>query len=343
MRCRDVRNLRLIVAYYATLLLPVDAFARPPIIDMHIHARRLGPIVGADALCAPPVAMPRWDNSKPIDSGLHLPGCENPLAPAASGEQVMRDTLAVMESRNIIAMASGEPEDIARWRAASPNRILRGLDLRIVPGSQSSRFHSRTPDEVRALYKSGAFEILGEVMAQYEGVAPDDPRLDPYWALAEELDIPVAIHLGPGGGGDAYSGAPLYLAANSNPLRLEPVLIRHPRLRLYIMHAGYPFIDSLLALMEAHPHVYVDIAAIDGTEPRAAFYNFLRQMIDAGFGDRIMFGTDQGVWPGLIERCIDAIEKAPFLSAPQKRDILYNNAARFLRLSKAEIARQNAM
>ncbi|HSR00721.1 MAG TPA: amidohydrolase family protein, partial [Sphingomicrobium sp.] len=142
---------------------------------------------------------------------------------------------------------------------------------------------------------------------------------------------------------DAYSGDPVYLAANSDPLRLEPVLIRHPRLRIYIMHAGYPFIDNLLALLEAHPQVYVDIAAIVGTEPRAGFYRYLREIVDAGFGDRVMFGTDQGVWPELIERSIDAIDKAPFLSKRQKRDILYNNAARFLRLSGKEIARQHAM
>jgi predicted TIM-barrel fold metal-dependent hydrolase len=32
------------------------------------------------------------------------------------------------------------------------------------------------------------------------------------------------------------------------------------------------------------------------------------------------------------------IEDAPFLDAQQKRDILYDNAARFLRLSPQEIA-----
>jgi len=35
--------------------------------------------------------------------------------------------------------------------------------------------------------------------------------------------------------------------------------------------------------------------------------------------------------------------EAPFLSAERKRDILYNNAARFLRLSEEEVARHHAM
>ena len=39
-----------------------------------------------------------------------------------------------------------------------------------------------------------------------------------------------------------------------------------------------------------------------------------------------MFGSDQMIWPGVIEPAIAAIEDAPFLSARQKRDILYNNA-----------------
>lgn len=54
-----------------------------------------------------------------------------------------------------------------------------------------------------------------------------------------------------------------------------------------------------------------------------------------------MFGSDQMVWPGVIERSIRTIEEAPFLSADTKRDILYNNAARFLRLSEDEIARHH--
>jgi predicted TIM-barrel fold metal-dependent hydrolase len=43
-------------------------------------------------------------------------------------------------------------------------------------------------------------------------------------------------------------------------------------------------------------------------------------------------------WPGVIEHGIEAIESATFLTPTQKRDILYNNAARFLRFTQDEIA-----
>jgi hypothetical protein len=55
-----------------------------------------------------------------------------------------------------------------------------------------------------------------------------------------------------------------------------------------------------------------------------------------------MFGSDQMVWPGVIERSIAVVAEAPFLTAGQKRDILYDNAARFLRLGSDDIARHRA-
>jgi hypothetical protein len=46
-------------------------------------------------------------------------------------------------------------------------------------------------------------------------------------------------------------------------------------------------------------------------------------------------------WPETIETGIESIKTAEFLTGEQKRDILYNNAARFLRLSEDEIARHH--
>ena len=57
----------------------------------------------------------------------------------------------------------------------------------------------------------------------------------------------------------------------------------------------------------------------------------------AGLGKRIMFGSDQMVWPEKIGEAVETIKQAPFLTEEQKRDIFYNNAARFLELNEEEI------
>lgn len=87
-----------------------------------------------------------------------------------------------------------------------------------------------------------------------------------------------------------------------------------------------------------HPPDPIVVGFTGILNPRAAFYRFLQGIVDAGFGNRVLGGSDQMVWPELIERSIAISEEAPFLNEQQKRDIRYNNAARFLRLSEEEIA-----
>lgn len=178
---------------------------------------------------------------------------------------------------------------------------------------------------------------LGEIGAQYEGIAPNDPRLEAIFALAEELDIPVSIHVGLTKPGGVYDDYPKYRAALGDPMLLEEVLIRHPKLRINVMHAGWPMSDQMVALMWAHPQVYVDTGVINWAVPRKAFHAYLKRLVEAGFGKRIMFGSDQMVWPESIGMAIEGIESAPFLTIEQKRDIFYNNAVRFFRLKKQEL------
>jgi predicted TIM-barrel fold metal-dependent hydrolase len=318
---------------------PVLSQERPPILDMHLHA------LPADHQGPPPLAMctplrfPAWDPSTPYGATflamLKEPACDDPVWSPETDEEVLRRTLAVVERLNVYGVLSGTPDRVARWREAAPGRFLPGLGFNLASEDVPS------PDELRGLVATGSVEVLAEVANQYAGIAPDDERMEPYWALAEELDLPVGIHIGPGPPGVIYLGAAGYRARLHSALTLEPVLVRHPRLRVYVMHAGYPMLDDLLALLYAHPQVYVDTGVIVFTQPRPAFYRYLRGIVDAGFGNRVMFGSDQMVWPETIERSVAVIEEAPFLSAEQKRDILYRNAARFLRLSQEEIDRHH--
>jgi predicted TIM-barrel fold metal-dependent hydrolase len=314
--------------------------AREPIIDMHLHARAAKYAGEAPPpMCTPFEIMPRSDPANGVYEGMAFDTspCDNPVQPATTDEQVMRETIAAMDRLNIYGVVSGEPDMVRHWAAAAPKRIIAAVDYRLSGTAGSSHVGFRSIDELRTLHSQGALNVIGEVMAQYEGAAPDDPRLEPLWALAEELDVPVAIHMGPGEPGQPYAHGG-YRVALGDPLLLEPILVRHPKLRLSVMHAGYPMAQNMRALLFSYPQVYVDIGSIVYTEPRPAFYAFLRELVDAGYGDRIMFGSDQMIWPGVIEASVRTIEDAPFLSPLQKRNIFYNNAARFLRLTEKQVA-----
>jgi len=60
-----------------------------------------------------------------------------------------------------------------------------------------------------------------------------------------------------------------YRVELGRPLALEESLLRHPKMRLYVMHAGWPLIDEMLALLFYHP-----------------------------LGKRVMFGSDDQKKPG---------------------------------------------
>lgn len=309
-----------------------------PVIDMHLHA------LAANAQGPPPLGMctpidpfPTWDPAAPYAAAFIAvfkdPPCPDPVWSPETDEALKSQTLEVVRRLNIYGVLSGSPARVADWVSSAPDRLWPGVLFQ--PGDPATTL---TPDSLRALHQAGRLLVLGEITSQYAGIAPDDERMEPYWALAEELDLPVGIHIGTGPPGAIYLGFEGYRGRLHSALTIEEVLVRHPTLRVYIMHAGYPMLDDLLTLLYAHPQVYVDIGVIVYSQPRAAFYRYLEAIFDSGFGKRVMFGSDQMVWPGTIERAIRTVDEAPFLTAEEKRDILYNNAARFLRLDSATVA-----
>ena len=304
---------------------------RAPILDVHLHA------MAANDFGPPPVAtcaeqliyLPR-DPREPY-SFDQFAACGSMLHSPMTNDDLMRRTFDLMERYNVVGVASGPIEVVRRWRAAAPGRIIPAL----ISGDEVPL------DSIRTWSADGTIRVLGELTFQYSGLAPTDSVPESYYALAEQLDLPVGVHVGLGPPGAAYIGSPKYQMSLSNPLLLENVLLRHPKLRLYVMHAGWPMLDQMIGLLYAHPQVYVDIGVIDWFIPRREFHPYLRRLVDAGFEKRIMFGSDQMIWPDALRIAIEAVESAEFLSPAQKRDIFYNNAARFLRLSEQEVARHH--
>jgi len=129
---------------------------------------------------------------------------------------------------------------------------------------------------------------------------------------------------------------PKYRASLGNPLLLEDLLARHPKLKIWVQHAGYPMIDELIALMGANAYVYCDISGMIWSYPLEEIHAYIKRLVQAGFGKRIMYGTDFIMWPKMFEVSIGVIENAQYLSFDQKRDILFNNAVRFFRLDEKQ-------
>jgi predicted TIM-barrel fold metal-dependent hydrolase len=304
-----MRTLCLFSTVAACAALPiVDAVAqeRPPIIDMHMHAHHV-PLVlpeGAPGPCRPSPCQPQGRAT-------------------ANAAESFRQTLAAMDRYNIVmGFLSGSDLDLVqRWDSQAPGRFIASPWV-MVAGKPD-------PDSLRQDYAAGRFKGMGEIAGQLVGLAPNDPALAPYFALAAEFDVPVSIHtagIGP--------QVPGFRSAAGSPLLLEAVLVRHPNLRVFVENAGFPYLDEMIAMMYQYPNLYGDLSTMTWVVPRTAFHAYLKALMQAGLGKRLMFGSDQMRWPEMIGKAIEAIEAADFLTAEEKRDIFYNNAARFLRLGQ---------
>jgi len=303
---------------------------RPPIIDVHFHATLEGR-ENTPPLCPNPQQFTALDPSESMASpfGWSTEDC-SPRLYGAPGPAYLEAIVAEMERLNVTAVVFGNPDAVRAYEQAAPGRVIKGtgfaMGAEVDQGAELQR--------LEMLFTDGGFAVMGEIGLQYAGMSPSDMSVDAYFALAERLDIPVAIHMGTGGSGRANRVMPRFRASMGDPFLLEDLLARHPKLRVQIMHAAYPMIDNLLALLQANSQVHVDIAGLIWSYPIEEVNRYIERIVDAGFGDRVMFGTDQTTWPGLMAHSVSIIENADYLLPSQKRDILYNNAARFLRLDR---------
>ena len=310
-----------------------------PVIDMHLHA------LGANDQGPAPIQVgtpfrdlgihdPKNDYRKVFMNALKTNAWASQSVSSPTTDDSLKDlTIKALQENNVYAVTSGELQVVRQWKKEAPDRIINSIywDFNMAAA------RGLTVDSLEKLFTSGEFKVFGEIAIQYEGISPSDTAFEPYLALAEKLDIPMGIHIGNGPPGAPYIGSTRYRAKSHSALVLEEALLRHPRLRVYAMHAGWPMLDDMMATLYTHPQLYVDLGAICYMIPKKEFYFYLERLVNAGFGKRIMFGSDNMVWPATIRIGIETINKAKFLSESQKRDILFNNAVRFLRLTDEQV------
>lgn len=171
---------------------------------------------------------------------------------------------------------------------------------------------------------NGKIDFIGEILSQYYGISSSDKLLYPYYALAEKYNLPVGIHTGLAG---PNHGSPNFRVGLGSPILMEDLILKFPKLKIWIMHSGYPFIEETVGIMRVYWNVYTDISVIANPDniPYKDFYATMKRLIDAGLENRLMFGSDNGD----IKQVIESVNKLDFLSSEQKEKIFYKNAEQF--------------
>lgn len=298
-------------------LLSTSISYKGPVIDMHVHVYEE----------LPPEIRASWAADQEA---------QNFVSPQTAEEHLALVLQEMTKNNIVLAVGSGNTlKAVKHFKKAAPGRSIGGI---------TSGLEGALPfdlDSLERLRKQGVIEVLGEMGLQYAGVKPDDPRLAPYFELAEKNHMPVCLHTGLGPPGAPFSFAPKFRTTLGKPTLLEPVLVKYPNLKIYMAHAGWPYISETIAMMYIYPNLYADISILAWGLPKEAFYSALKELINAGFEKRLMFGSDQMMWPEGISKSINTINAANFLSREQKKYIFYDNAARFLELDEEEIARHH--
>ncbi len=153
----------------------------------------------------------------------------------------------------------------------------------------------------------------------YQHHAPNDARMYPLYAKAQQLGLPLLVHTG----SSVFTGARIKYA---DPLLLDDVAIDFPELSILMAHSGRPFwYEQAFWMARRHPNVYLELSGLPGRK----IMDYFPRLEEIHL--KVVYGSD---WPGNpdLRRNVEAIRKLP-ISDEAKQAILHDNAARILGLA----------
>lgn len=156
-----------------------------------------------------------------------------------------------------------------------------------------------------------------KLLPSYQFFYPNEPRMYPMYAVAQELGIPVLLHIG----SSVFRGTRLKYCA---PIHLDDVAVDFPDLTIVMAHSGRGFwYEECFFLSRLHPNVYMEISGLPPS-------NLLRYFPDLERNaDKVIFGSDWPPMPTDVGKNIKGIMDLP-IGDGAKEAILYGNAHRIL-------------
>ncbi|KAB2810898.1 amidohydrolase family protein [Pimelobacter simplex] len=207
------------------------------------------------------------------------------LAVIAAAAYDPQERVAELERGDIVQVIHGGPWSCGAGSMNDHVAEIARLSDRFVPwaGVSLTDPHAAVAEATRAL------DVLGmtglSVIPFLDGVDPSDPALDGLWSLAVERGVPVWVH-----SGQSFSSSPMSV---SSPQVIDRIATRHPDLRLVLGHGGWPWVLEAVALLQRHPHVYLEFSshhprtmAAGGSGWEPLFFHGARSV-----RDRVLFGS----------------------------------------------------
>ena len=190
---------------------------------------------------------------------------------------------------------------------------------RLIPFASLNPYLVENPArELERLVRDHGFRGL-KLYPTYSYFYPNDPKLYPVYAKAQELGIPVKWHTG-------TSAFPAARLKYGDPVHIDDVAVDFPELVAIITHSGRPiWYETAYTLARMRKNVYMEIAGLPPKKLLEYFPDLER------VSDKVLFGSD---WPSVptMKGNVEGL-RALAISAEAKARILGGNAARLLGLA----------
>ena len=173
----------------------------------------------------------------------------------------------------------------------------------------------RPEEDIIKYIQMGAVGI--KLYPSYNHFYPNEERLYPVYALADEHQLPVLVHTG----SSVFKGAKIKYA---HPIHLDDVATDFPNVCLLMAHSGRGlWYKEAFYLSRIHSNLYLEVSGL----PPKKLLEYFPDM--EKFIDNFVYGSD---WPGIktIDANANTIKELP-LTEESIRKILHDNAARILR------------
>jgi hypothetical protein len=117
----------------------------------------------------------------------------------------------------------------------------------------------------------------------YQGFHPLDDHALRVYERAEQLGLPVTLHMGT----TPHPSAPLEFA---RPIHIDEIARLFPRLRLVIAHVAHPWEAEALVVARKHSNVYADVSAL--VYRPFQLYHTLRLALEYAVDGKLLLGSD---------------------------------------------------